>query len=121
MGLSSYIDRDKRVERVYELIGEGYLTFQIHKIMRDEFGISLRTAQRYFAIVKKFLAENNVVDKDKTLLLYEKKALKYENAGKDDLAFKYRQQIDRITGLSEKSTLDINVIEVKINPPKKRE
>ena len=40
---------------------------------------------------------------------------------KDDLAFKYRQQIDRITGLSEKSTLDINVIEVKINPPKKRE
>ena len=121
MGLISKVEREQRIERIFELIGDGYLTFEIIQICRKEWGICRRTMDRYFEIVYKYLKDNNKVESEKLILQYEKLARKYDKSGKADIAFKYRQQRDKITGLSEKSSIDVNhkIIEIKL--PKHRD
>lgn len=119
MATRNRIDRNIRIERIFDLIGEGYLQFEIIQIMEKEFGICRRTADRYFDIVFKHLKENNPIDKEKVLLGYLKLARKHEKA-RPDLALKYRQQIDKITGISEKSTVDVNHY-TQVLPPKNKD
>jgi hypothetical protein len=119
MATRNKVDRELRIERIFELIGEGYLTFEIVQIMTKEFGICRKTADRYFEIVFKFLKENNKVDREKVLISYQKLARKHEK-DRPDLALKYRQQIDKITGLSEKSTIDVNHNHFKVELPKNK-
>lgn len=113
--------KEERIEFILDLIGEGYMTFQIVDKCMKEWKVGRRAIESYLTKVYSFLkTELNSDDKDRILMQYERLARKHEK-NRPDLALKYRQQRDKITGISEKSTLDVNVKTITINLPKKKD
>lgn len=94
------IEKEVRIERVSELIGDGYLPYQIIQMCASEWSVSKRTIERYLTHVYAFLKrEMTVVDKDRILQQYEKLILKFEKKGDSRMALSYRQQRDKVMGL----------------------
>lgn len=92
--------RLERIEKVGEMIGDGYFTYQIVEYCSKEWGVSSRTAERYIQQVTQFLKKQlNSSDKEKILLEYDKLIHKYEKMGNAKIALEYRKHRDKITGL----------------------
>lgn len=94
------IQRLERIDKVGQMIGDGYFTYQIVDFCAKEWGVSSRTAERYIEQVTKFLKKQlNSGDKDKILLEYDRLIQKYEQLGESRIALEYRKHRDKITGL----------------------
>lgn len=101
MGKLTKIQKQERIDRILQLIGDGYFTYQIVDICKAEWGVtSRRTIEKYLTQVYSFLkTELNDKDKDRILLEYERLIQKYERSGDAKIAIQYRQMRDKILGL----------------------
>lgn len=101
MGKLTKVQKQERIDRILQLIGDGYFTYQIVDICKSEWGVtSRRTIEKYLTQVYSFLkTELNEKDKDRILLEYERLIQKYERSGDAKIAIQYRQMRDKILGL----------------------
>ena len=88
----------QRIQRIYDLIGDGYLTFQIVKICGDEWGIGRRAVEKYLTKVYAFLREGSLKSREDVIVEYNKLIRKHEEEN-PELALKYRMHRDKILGL----------------------
>ena len=106
MGKVNSITAEQRIERVLELLGEGYFTFQLVAILKAEWGIDKRGIQKYLTKAYAYLKKNTLnkeEKKEQILRQYETLALKFERKGDSLMAYKYRLQRDKILGLGQEN------------------
>lgn len=110
--------RDERIRRIMELIGDNYMTFEIKDICKKEWGISPRTVDRYLKICYDFLQTSlSQKDKDYILLEYDRLITKFDRLGQFKIAQQYRFQRDKILGLGiVKDNININFNEQPLFP-----
>lgn len=119
MGRCSKSNKEDRIRRVMDLLGEGRMTYDIVNICQKEWGCGRRAIEKYIQHIYTFLNKSlQEKDKDKILLEYSNLIEKYEKIDKR-LARDYRLQRDKILGISidrvdHSGTIDVTGIEINI-------
>ncbi len=108
--MGNKIQKQQRIERIHELLGDGYPTYQIVNICAKEWSVSRRTIERYLTLVYNFLQKQlSQDDVEKLLLKYQRLALKYEKKGDAAMAFKYNDMINKMTSAYSPDRLDMSI------------
>jgi len=77
------IKKKERLDRILELIGDGYMTYQIVEVCSKEWAIGRRGVERYLTAVYKFL-KTELTHQDKELAILELQELERQYKGRGD-------------------------------------